>query len=313
MKKTISSLICTLCCCCTIALAQEPAVVPMGVSIEPETTVIPATAINFLKTKLKQAATRNGMGATEDVRQFYLTCSYTTIEKHIVQGAPAKHFYTNEMDFFVVDAFAQKIFTSTSIEVKGVGNSAEQATIASLRAFSPSSSAIASFIKESNKKILAYYDAQYKTIILKAQSLAKVYQYDEALFQLSMVPEACVGYKEIISVATEIYQKYIDDQANKALAKATAIWNAGQDAVAAEEAGFYLAQIMPEATCYPKATALGEEIKAKVGQDIEYYRKLDEVESEREHELDKSLIDAWKAVGTAYGNNQKSVYYKSIL
>ena len=55
-----------------------------------------------------------------------------------------------------------------------------------------------------------------------------------------------------MAVAVGIYQKYLDDKANKALARAMAIWNAGQDSYAAAEAGEYLAEILPDRQPRPK-------------------------------------------------------------
>lgn len=313
MRKVLSSAIFICVLSALNVSAQESSKVPMTVSISEASSNIPASSRDFLTMRLNSAIAKNGMGATDDFTQFYLSCSYSVVEKHIVPGSPTKYFQTVEMNYFVVDAFAQKVFSTASIEVKGVGNSEEQASTAAIRQVSPSNTTLASFIKESNMKIIKYYDEQYKNIIVKAKSLAKVYQYEEALFHLSLVPEACVGYQEVVEVAAGIYQKYLDDKANKALAKARAIWNAGQDSYAAAEAGEYLAEILPDATCYPDAVSLSNEIKARVKSDIDYYRKREEKQEERAYQVDMAKIKAWKEVGVAYGNNQKSVYYYRTL
>lgn len=287
--------------------------VPMGVAVAETSSNIPASSYDFLTTRLNSAIANSGMGSTQDVTQFYITCSYNVVDKHIVPGAPTKYFQTIEMNYFVCDAFAQKIFTSTSIEVKGVGNSEEQSSTAAIRSVSPTNKALIAFLKDANVKILKYYDEQYPVIITKARDLAKVYKYEEALFMLSVVPEACKGYEQVVQAGSDIYQKYLDDRARKALAKARAIWNAGQDAQAAAEAGEYLSEILPDSSCYPEAVALSDEIKARVKSDIDYYRKREEVQLEREHEIKMSEIGAWKAVGVAYGSNQRSNYYKSLF
>ena len=317
--------------------AQELPKVPMAVSISEASSNIPEASREFLTSRLNSAVAKNGMGATDDFTQFYLSCSYKVVEKHTLPGPPAKYFNTVEMNYFVVDAFAQKIFSTVLIETKGVGNSEEQASMAAIRKISPSDPALASFIGESNRKIANYYDEQYKNIIVKAKSLAKVYKYDEALFQLSLVPEVCSGYDEVAEVADDVYQKYLDDNASKALVKARAIWNAGQDSQAATEAGEYLAEILPDAACYPEAVSLSNEIKAKLKSDVDYYRKREEIQAERDYRVkmerakagrgvrhmgksfakvgyqEVSKIQAWKEVGMAYGNNQKSEYYDRRL
>lgn len=310
-KKFHISLICSAVLSLS-AFAQVESV-PMGVAIAETSTTIPASSYDFLTTRLNAAVTNAGLGTTQNVTQFYLTCNYTVVDKHIVPGAPTKYFQTVEMNYFVCDAFAQKVFSSVAIEAKGVGNSEEQSTTAAVRQVSPTNKNLIAFLKDANAKIRKYYDEQYPMIITKARNLAKVHEYEQALFILEVVPECCVGYAEVLQAGSEIYQKYIDDLANKALAKATAIWNAGQDAEAAAAAGEYLSEILPDATCYPQAVALSNEIKARVHSDIDYYRKREEKALDREHEAQMAVIDAWKGVGVAYGTNQRSNYYKSIL
>ena len=63
-----------------------------------------------------------------------------------------------------------------------------------------------------------------------------------------------------------------------------------------------LAQIDPDAACYAEAKALMKEVKAQVRSDIDlemrekYYDQI---------QLEKSRIEAARAVGVAYGNHQK--------
>ena len=292
--------------------AQAPTAVPMTVNIYEESSNIPAGTAEMLATRMKAAIANSGMGATEDVTQFYLPAKSSLLDKHIVPGSPTKYFNTSELTLFVVDAFAQREFTSFTMEVKGVGNSEQQAYTGSLKEFKASNPKLLSYLKDSNDKILAYYDSQYPTIITEANSLALVKKYEEALFRLSAVPQACKGYQEVITVATQIFQKYLDDQSFKALAKARAIWNAGQDSAAAAEAGVYLAQIDPNSKYYQDAVALNDEIKARVKSDIDYYRKLEARDAAWAHEEKTKSIEAWRQVGIAYGNNQKSQYYKTI-
>ena len=54
-------------------------------------------------------------------------------------------------------------------------------------------------------------------------------------------------------------------------------------------------------------------IKATVNSDIDHYSKREEVREDRAYKLDTEKVKAWKAVGVAYGNNQKSVYYHRTL
>lgn len=299
-----------------VAAQQAGLKIPVSIYLPEEECDIPSSAQSLLINKIKSITAQCGMGATDDFAQFYTTCTTTVLDKHVVPGAPPKYMQEIEITFHVVDAFAKKIFNSTSITVKSVGNSESQAYINCFRKIPNGSPELKAFFTSTNQKIKSYYESQREAIISMAQSLAKVYKYDEALFHLSLYPEACAGYDKVVVVATGIFQKYIDDLANRNLAKARSIWNAGLNATAGAEAGQYLAEIMPEATCYPEALALSNEIKERVGSDIDYVRSLEARDNaqmmdlaNKAHQAEMERIKAWKEVGIAYGNNQKQNTY----
>ena len=290
--------------------AQNSARVPISVYFPEQVESIPETAVNSLTSRLKSAAAQNGMGATDDFAQFYLTADASVVSRDVVPGAPPKFSQQVELTVYVVDAFAKKVFNSTTLSTRGVGNSEAKAYIACFQKLSPSHRGLVSFLNDTNKRIISYYESQIDNIISTANALAKVYKYDEALFRLSLYPECCAGYDRIVKVATGIYSKYIDDQANRNLAKARAIWIAGQDADAAYEASEYLSQILPEASCYKDAEKLMNEIEKRVSSDIDYQRKIEERDSAQAHKEAMGKINAWRDVGVAFGNNQKSHTYK---
>jgi hypothetical protein len=305
-----------MCISITDVLAQDTtpnSKVPIAVYLPEENTDMPSEALTTLNNKLKAAATQSGMGATDGFAQFYLTCTSTRVDMQVIAGAPTKYRQELELSVYVVDAMSSKIFGSIDIPVHGVGNSETKAYMACFKQLSPSNSNLKNFLIKTNKGIVDYYESQIDNIITMAESLAKVYKYDEALFRLALVPEVCPSYSKIMDVATKIYQKYIDDHANRCLAKARTIWNAGQDAAAATEAGEYLAEILPEASCYEEAMALANEIKKRVKDDIEYYRNLESRDADRAHQQRMAEINAWKEVGVAYGQNQRDVYYKTLF
>lgn len=302
--------------CGVAAQTNSDQKIPVSIYLPDEEESIPDKAQQQLANKISAIAAQCGMGATEDFAQFYATCSASVLDKHVVPGAPPKYMQELELTFSIVDAFAKKIFNSTTITVKAIGDSETQAYMNCFRRIPNGSPELKSFFTTTNQKIKSYYESQREAIISMAQSLAKVYKYDEALFHLSIYPEVCAGYDKVIEVATGIYQKYIDDLANRNLAKARSIWNSGLDAAAATEAAPYLAEILPEAACYKEALTLSEEIKERVGSDIEYVRSLEARDNaqmmdlaNKAHEAELERIKAWKEVGMAYGNNQKQNTY----
>lgn len=311
MKKIISILwaVCLSACLPAFSQKQQAPRVPMTVALDEDSPALPAGSVDLLRSRMLSAITEGGMGATEDFCQFFMTCRYSVIDKHVIPGAPTKYFQTVEMTFFVVDAFSKKVFSSVSIQADGIGHTAAQADLSCVRSFTPSDRTVQKFVREANAKIIRYYDGQYRGILAKARALALGKKYEEALFCLSLIPESCKGYGKVLEAAGGIYSEYIDYKSNINLVKARSIWNAGQDAAAAAEAGWYLSEILPDAGCYGQAVALGNEIRTGVKDEIVYRRKSEELEKSRPHELLLTGIQAWKEVGVAFGNHQKPRYY----
>lgn len=296
------------------AKAEEKGKVPIAVYFPEQVESIPRTSVNALSAKLITALGQSEMGASDDFAQFYLTCKAAVISRDVIPGAPPKYRQNVDLTFYVIDAFSQKIFNAFTLSTNGIGNSEAQAYIACFQKIQPSNKDLQNFLTETNNRITTYYETQTDNIITTAQSLAKVNNYEEALFRLSQYPEVCSGYNRIVEAATGIYAKYVQDKANRDLAKARSIWNAGQNSVAAAEAGTYLAEIIPEASCYGEAVALWKEIKNTVKGDIEYERAVETRNSAYEQEATIANINAWKAVGVAFGNNQKAdTYNREII
>ncbi|MBQ6881663.1 MAG: hypothetical protein IJN55_03740 [Alistipes sp.] len=284
--------------------------IPISVYLPEEAVTIPAASRQALEAKLLTATAQCGMGATEDFAQFYVTCSAQMVDEQVLPGAPTKYRQEVEWSLYVVDAFAKKIFGSTVISTRGVGNSPEKAYNRSLRQISASLPDLQRFFTQMNTRIIDYYESQCDNIITMAQTLAGAYKYEEALFRLAVYPEACPSYPRIVEVAVEIFKKYRDDQALRNLAQARSIWAAGQDAAAARAAAPYLAEILPDASCYEEAMALLKEIKTRVKEDIDYLRAIEERNNRQSHEQAMAQINSWQEVGVAYGTNQKQTIYR---
>lgn len=279
--------------------------VPLTIAVPEQAEYVPQIAQSALADKMRQIVNVNGMGATDDAGQFFLTCVLTVADKQVVGGAPVKIAQKIDATFYVADAFNQKVFGTTSVTVRGVGNNENKALIAAVRQLSPAQPALKSLIVNANKKIIAYYDEQCDNILQKAATLAKARAYEQAFFQLSLVPEQCDCYPRILKAADALFQDYIDYRAQMNLAKARSIWSAGMNRDAAMEAAEYLSEILPDAKCYPQAQELLKEIKSRVKDDIDFDRQLLKWEQDNK----AAIIQSWRDIGVAYGNHQQAVTY----
>lgn len=266
-----------------------------------EGEAIQTGAKSYLTNKLKQIAVKNGVAANEDFSRFFITTVITPLTKDILPGPPAQVVENLEMTFYIADYYDQKVYSSTSMEVKAIGTNDTKAYINGIKNISVNNKQLSDFMNEGKSKIIAYYNARCSQIMQIAQSKADKKEYEAAIFDLMSVPEVCDCYNEVLALSQKIYQQYIDHLCQVNLAQARTAWAAEQNSEGAKAAGQYLSQILPDASCYGDAMALYTEIKSKVLDDWKFEMKIyqDQVD------LEKQRIDAMRQVGIAYGNHQQ--------
>ena len=234
--------------------------------------------------------------------QFILTITTTPLDKDIIPGPPMKISEKMEMNLYIVDAYAKTIFSTTSMTVKGLGETENKCYLNAITHMPLQTPQIAKFIDEGKTKIIEYYDHEGEQIMKKAQYLASQKQYEEALYWVSLIPQQSKHYDAALAAGLNIYQQYIDNQCNINLAAARQAWAAEQNKTGAYAAGEYLANILPDAKCYGEAMELYKEIKGKVLDDWKFEMK----KYQDGVDLEKQRIDAARQVGVAYGTHQPS-------
>ena len=86
-----------------------------------------------------------------------------------------------------------------------------------------SSPDLSSMVLTGKKKIVEYFNSIAQDLISKALSLKAGEQYDEAIYNLSVVPNACDKYAEVEKLISEIYLAKIDHEAKPILVEAKAL------------------------------------------------------------------------------------------
>ena len=283
-------------------MAAETQYLPISVYAADDTESFPQGAKAMMENKLTQLLTRNGIAGLDYMGQFILTITTTPLDKDIIPGPPAKIAEKMEMNLYIVDAYAKTIFSSTSLTVKGLGETENKCYLNAISRMPIQSPQMAQFIEEGKNKIIEYYDHEGEAIIKKAMYLAQQKNYEEGLFWVSLIPQQSKHYDAALAAGLDIYQQYIDNQCNINLAAARTAWAAEQNSKGAYAAGEYLANILPDAKCYSEAVELYKDIKGKVLDDWKFEMK----KYQDGVDLEKLRIDAARQIGVAYGNHQPS-------
>lgn len=280
--------------------------ITLGVIIPEQEDPFPSGAESYLSNKLIQIAVANGVGAGKEFCRFFITANVAMLTKDVLPGPPMQISQNMEITFYIADYFDQKVFSSTTIPVVGVGTNETKCFINAMKNIPVKSPQLIGFMEEGKDKILTYYRQQADRIIQQARVLAGQHRYEEAFYLLTSIPDAIgEGYDRAMEATLEIYQEYVDRLCDINLAKARSLWAAHQNSKGATDAGEYLSQIYPDAKCYDEAMELYREIKGKVLDDWKFEMKKwqDGVD------LESQRIAAMRDVGVAYGTGQQPNSY----
>ena len=170
MKRVYSFIVAAL---MSAAMMAQTEYLPISVYAIPDQEPFPSGAKALIENKLTQLLTKNGIAGMDYNGQFILTVTTTPLDKDVIAGPPAKIAEKMEMNLYIVDAYAQKIFSATSMTVRGLGETENKCYMNAISHMPLQNPQLTKFIDEGKQKIIAYYDHEAQQLIKKAQFLAK--------------------------------------------------------------------------------------------------------------------------------------------
>jgi hypothetical protein len=234
----------------------------------PDNLSLPLEAKNFLTTKLNQISSNNGMGGSQVNPRFIISANVNIGTKDIIAGPPQMIAQNIDITLFVGDAVTNTIFSNITLSLKGVGTNETKALMEAFKTINPKNKELVAFLDEGKNKIINYYSSNCDFIIKNAQTMVKQEKYDEAIYQLSLVPDVCQEcYFKCLDTLTSIYQKKIDADCKVKFNDAKMAWTAAQNPAGAEKAGDILSTINPMASCQYEVTKFINNIDAKLKAD----------------------------------------------
>ncbi|SFB00594.1 hypothetical protein SAMN05660845_1267 [Flavobacterium swingsii] len=291
----------------TAVKGDDAAKITLATYVSEQIEEMPEAARSILTNKLNQIVTQNGMGGSEFNERFILTANINVLTKDITPTAPPMHAYTLDITLYIGDGFEGTKFASHSITVKGVGENQTKAYLSALKNLKSNDPNYQSFIQTGKTKIIQYYKSKCDFIIKDAQRLAAQNNFEEAIYNLTSVPDACQDcYNKCMVAVAPIYKKQIDRDCKVKLNEANNLWTANQNIDAANQAGEILSTIDPSAACFGEVKALSGKIASRV-------KELDKREWNyvlKEQAQVSETIRAYRDIGVAYGKGQpKTVNY----
>ncbi|HBB92577.1 MAG TPA: hypothetical protein DC042_12890 [Bacteroidales bacterium] len=295
----------------TIGKLDDLGRIALNTWIPDQIEYMPAASKSNLENKLNQISTRYGMGASELMPRFIITANVVVQSKDITATAPPMTALTVDITLYIGDGIEGKVYASTSVSGKGVGENETKAYTAALRSLDPGNKRIQQFMEEGKRKIIAYYNSRCDIIIKEAQMLESQNRFDEAIYVLMCIPDVCLDcYNKAMDAVGPLFQNKIDWECKAKVNAARNTWSSGLNRRAADNAAQILSTIDPEAACFNDAVSLTGEIAKRV-------REIDgrewDFKLKKEIDLERDRIKAWRDVGIAWGTNQpKNIVYKSL-
>lgn len=281
----------------------------------PENSAIPEEARNFLINKLDQLTSENGMGGSQINPRFIITANVNVISKDIISGPPQMFAQNIDVTFFVGDALTNTIFSNFTLSIKGVGTNENKSIIEAIKTINTKNKELTAFLEIGKTKIINYYIANCDFIIKEAQTLVKQQKYDQAIYQLSLVPEVCQDcYFKCLDTLAIFYQKKIDADCKSKLSRAKILWAVESNVTNAENVLKILVDINPQSSCFMNVDKLIEEIRNKIIADEKARLELALKKYNDIISIEKKRIEAYRDIAVEYSKNQpKNITYNNIF
>jgi len=271
---------------------------------------LPESALSLLQNKMQQIATNGGLGANSYSPRFIITVNLAVITKDVISGPPAMIAMNIDATYYIADYISKTVFSRKTISFKAVGTNPNKAYIDGIKKINADSPEFKSFIELGKNKIIAFYNDRCDFILQDAKALTAQKQYQEAIFQLTAVPDVCKEcYMKATNAIEPIYKAYMNDLCNRNLAAAQAVWIANPNSSGANEVVGLFADILPDAACFGDAQKLVNEIRTKVLSDENRDWNFKMKRWDDNTSLESQRINASREVGVAYGTNQPTNTY----
>ncbi len=296
---------------------------------------IPEQAEMLLTSRLEQAVAHNGYGTMSRTDRFVMLAKCNILQRDVAPTTPVRISQIIGIDIIIGDAVENKIYSSCSIEVKGIGINEVKAWQSAIQTVTPRLDVISSTLKEAGEKIEEYYNGQCQSLISKARSLSARGKSDEAIAILSSIPNICTAcFDKANNVMVDIYLTQLNRDAMEMLQQAKNAWALDNSEHGAEKAMALLEKVSPDSNSYGECLEFGKEIAAKLSVErerqwqikVQMYKdklamdqqrysdekEMQQLREQHEHKERMATIVAAREVGKQWAESrpQTNVYLK---
>jgi hypothetical protein len=279
--------------------SQTPITVYLG-----ELKDIPAESKSNLENKLRSFIANNGFGNLYNSR-FILTANVVVENKEYTSTSPVMIATTLGVYLYIGDGIDGTIFSAANIKLKGAGTTDIKSYNSAFSKLNLGKEEYTSFLSTAKNKIIQYYSENCDFLIKKANQSSLQGDYKKALYDLASIPVVDTLCSEKIEKSLiGIYQLMIDNECQKKLQNAKAIWSVEMNTISAEKASKEIMNISSQSKCFGDAQLFVDEMKKRILEIDTREWDFQLLQESNINNIQLSEIEAARQVGIAYGSNQ---------
>jgi hypothetical protein len=275
---------------------------------------MPVESKNQLNNKLIQIASAQGIGGSSINPRFILAVKTNVLSKDIIPGPPQMIAMNIEFVFFIGDATDNKIFSTCTINTKGVGINENKAYISAIQMVNTRNAELLKLTETGKSAIASFYTSQCNILQEKVKGLERKQDFEAAIYELMQVPDVS---KECYTLSQKmiapIFQKQIDKQGSLKLSEAKAKWASAPNAAGAQEIATILSAIDPSSTSFKEVEILATNIRKKIESDEKKKWEFELQKQSEDKKIEQQRIESAQKIAIAYYKNQpKTIVYNKI-
>jgi len=285
--------------------------IELGVVMPDQVEGLDDSQLSRLESKIVQIVTTSGVSASRYTVQFVIYPKFTIYDTDVAEaGMQNVTVVTAELSLFIKQIDNGALFGSIIKKVRGGGKNAQAALNNAITSISPTDSQFKNFIAGAQKKIVQHYEAKCADLQKKAENLASMKRYSEAVGILAAIPSEVTCWPQVQSRLVNLYKLYQDKQCVKDIQNAQ-IELAANNYTAALR---LLSRVDPSSACFGQVQAIVKNIDPKVDEaDKRIWEAQMKIYGDAV-ELEKHRMSAIKDVAVSYYQSQTSnVTYNYLI
>lgn len=263
---------------------------PSGIAFN---AIVPSLGSDFnardrkaLQTRLDQITSNYGTGGPN------FNPSFVMVPNVIIEGferTGQKTLAKLDIVLQTGNADTETKFTSMSMKSNGVGENKREALNSAINKIDTRSDELETFMKKSEKEVIAYYKEHCEDILQQAVSQAEMENFEQAFSFLFSIPSTAGCYDQAQDKVSELFSMYQEAKCAKLMSRARASHGAGK----MDRAARYLALVPTNSECQEQAKELAEKMEEE---------RLMKYETEKE--IEKLKAKAARDIAIAFAKNQ---------